>query len=123
MKSSAKINKIKLIALTIIILFTFTSCGEKIVRNESDEVQHYTWKYACSESINSYLTFDNNTASLTIESFGEECIIKGMCAFSDNRFIIVDEATKKPYFFSFRLTGDKLILAYDGDEIEFDKEI
>ena len=121
MNCSIRIRKVTLFTVFIMIMLVLTACGEKVIRNESDEVKLYNWEYSGNEEVTSSLIFEDNTAALTVKSFNEECCIKGVCTFNDSSFIIIDKNSQKSYIFNYKLLGDKLRLEYEKSTIEFEK--
>lgn len=121
MNCSIRIRKVTLFIVFVMIMLVLTACGEKVIRNESDEVKLYNWEYFGNEEVTSSLIFEDSTATLTVKSFNEECCIKGICTFNDSCFIIIDENSQKSYTFNYKLLGDKLRLEYEENTIEFEK--
>ena len=110
-----------LLILTITLLLTLQGCGKTAINNEADEIKLYSWVYSGEQGISSTLEFHDDEASLTIVNDSEKCLIKGLCVFGENRFVIIDTELQKEFAFEFELSGREISLKHGGETINLQK--
>lgn len=106
----------------LLISALLCGCGRTVINTEADEIKLYSWEYTGKQTLAAELSFENDSAALTIENNGEHCVIEGLCVFGDQTFIIVDNTLKNKFVFGYTLSGKTLVLDYDGSTVSFDKK-
>ncbi|MDE7390107.1 MAG: hypothetical protein K2M82_04110 [Lachnospiraceae bacterium] len=96
--------------ILLCLMFTATGCGKKVINCEFDELKKYAWSYSGEYGTECKLSFDNDTAMLTVTSGSESTVIKGVTVSNDNTIIILDENLKKEFVFTYTLGGVKVTL-------------
>ena len=110
----------KLFFIILSSTFILFSACTKTINNEEEEIRAYQW-FSNDEDICANLTFNDENAVLTINSYDENCIIKGLCVFSDNNIIIIDNNLESEFVFPYILSGTSLTLEKYGEKIVFYK--
>ena len=105
-----------LVSSTIVFL---GACTEKM-NSEQDEIRAYEW-VTKGEDTYAKLIFNGENAVLTINSYDENCIIEGLCIFSDNNILIIDNNLETEFVFPYDLTGTSLTLDRYGEKTVFYK--
>ncbi|MBQ1717099.1 MAG: hypothetical protein II025_04270, partial [Ruminococcus sp.] len=68
------------------------------------------------------LSFDGDSAALTVDSAGESIEISGKCVIDDSNIVIFVPSLSLNYGFEYLPLGDELELSYEGDTITLEKE-
>ncbi len=97
--------------LCCIIAFTLFGCSP-VINNDADEIKLHSWKSDSAE-----LSFDGDSAVMSLSFDNRNTIIDGLCVFDDEKFIIFDDSDK--YFFYYELSGKTLSISYNGDTLDF----
>ncbi len=113
-----KIKNITILIMMSVVLMC-SSCTE-IINTEADEIRSFEWQIR-NDDISAALSFENDNAALAISSYGESCIIKGLCIISENTIVIIDNSLKNEYVFNYSLSGQSLILERNGETAAFYK--
>ncbi len=111
----------KIVALFyLIICLMFCSCTEN-TSGYSYELTSSNWKTTLNGGAEVSLTFDDDTANLTIINADKSTQIKGKFLADEETFVIFVPEISQNYGFSYIPKGSTLDITYNGNTITLEK--
>ncbi|MGN1050817.1 MAG: hypothetical protein ACI4QE_00805 [Acutalibacteraceae bacterium] len=102
-----------LILFMCLICVTLCSCKEKEVSSET-EFPNYSYVGENKNGSMIRLSFTENKAIISMNSKDYSGEIKGFYALTKDELFVIDDVSGIKYNFKYSLTGDKVILSYNG---------
>ena len=110
------------------ILFIFMFCAvflcgcTQSTSGSVEELCNYSWSKTLDGGAEVRLSFDGDSAALTVDSAGESIEISGKCVIDDSNIVIFVPSLSLNYGFEYLPKGDELDLTYGGGTITLEKE-
>ena len=114
--------KIKLI-IPLIIMALLCSCTQ-VVTDKADEVRLNNWSAALGNENRVSLSFDGDTAEFKVQSDDSDAAVtlKGVGVVDNNNILIYNQSESEPYFFTYKIKNNTLILGYDGGRLTLTRD-
>lgn len=104
--------------LCVVLTLFFASCSE-VVSTPIDEIRLNSWHLKTDYGSNISLSFNDDISEFKVITNNNEAnvTVKGLCVIDDEHIVIFDQTDNQTYIFSYKLSGNQLILGYENGEI------